>query len=102
MSARLREEFMNGYSAKESARIAIANDAPIVAAAGILIAGFVMAPVLIPALSTIEGHAFWWPRHARPPGRRAPEPGTEPPAEPEAALAAVVPSRGSPDSQSQG
>ncbi len=91
MSARLREEFLNGFSAKESARIAIANDAPTVAAAGIIlaltfaslmlagldnltelgfgvavgivIAAFVMAPVLIPALSTIEGRAFWWPRH---------------------------------------
>jgi RND superfamily putative drug exporter len=46
---------------------------------GILIAGYVMAPVLIPALSTIEGPAFWWPRHARPPERRrTPAPEQEP------------------------
>ncbi len=102
MAARLREEFMNGFSPRESARIAILNDAPTVAAAGIilaltfaslmlaglanltelgfgvaigiLIAGFVMAPMLIPALSTLEGHAFWWPRHARPGGPRGVEP----------------------------
>ncbi|MBV9006122.1 MAG: MMPL family transporter, partial [Solirubrobacterales bacterium] len=37
---------------------------------GIVIAAFLMAPVLIPSLSTIEGHMFWWPRHARPGGPR--------------------------------
>ena len=107
MSSRLREEFMNGYSPREATRIAIANDAPTVAAAaiilaltfaslmlagldnlaelgfgvfmGILIAGYLMAPVLIPALATIEGPAFWWPRHARPPqGRRTPATEPEP------------------------
>ena len=113
MSSRLREEFMNGYSPKEATRIAISNDAPTVAAAaiilaltfasltlagldnlielgfgvavGILIAGYVMAPVLIPALATIEGHAFWWPRHARPPEVH---PEAEP--EPEPAMAQLV------------
>jgi RND superfamily putative drug exporter len=94
MASRLREEFINGHSPAEATRIAITNDAPTVAAAGIilaltfaslmlagldnltelgfgvatgiLIAAYVMAPVMIPALSTIEGPKFWWPRHARP------------------------------------
>jgi RND superfamily putative drug exporter len=102
MSSRLREEFMNGYSPKEATRVAISNDAPTVAAAGIIlsltfaslmlagldnllelgfgvavgiiIAAFLMSPVLIPSLSTLEGHVFWWPRHARPPRAPAPEP----------------------------
>lgn len=106
MSARLREEFINGFSPTESARIAIANDAPTVAAAGIIlaltfaslmlagldnltelgfgvavgiaIAGFWMAPVMIPALSALEGHAFWWPRHARSTSQSAHEPGSAP------------------------
>jgi len=107
MASRLREEFMNGYSATDATRIAITNDAPTVAAAGIilaltfgslmlagldnltelgfgvltgiLIAGFVMAPVMIPALSTLEGRLFWWPRHARPPAvPRTSEPEPEP------------------------
>ena len=105
MSSRLREEFMNGHSPRESARIAITNDAPTVAAAGIIlaltfaslmlagldnlielgfgvavgivIAGFLMAPVLIPALSSVEGRVFWWPRHARRSGGRAAEPEPE-------------------------
>ena len=113
IASRLREEFINGYTPKEATRIAIANDAPTVAAAaiilaltfgslmlagldnltelgfgvltGILIAGYVMAPVLIPALSTLEGHAFWWPRHAR----RPRQPAVEAPLEPEPEPAAV-------------
>jgi RND superfamily putative drug exporter len=93
LASRLREEFNKGFSARESARIAIANDAPTVAAAGIIlaltfaslmlagianltelgfgvavgiiIAAFGMAPVLVPGLSALEGHGFWWPGHAR-------------------------------------
>ena len=93
LASRLREEFRNGFSARESARIAIANDAPTVAAAGIIlaltfaslmlagianltelgfgvavgiiIAAYGMAPVLVPGLSALEGHGFWWPGHAR-------------------------------------
>jgi RND superfamily putative drug exporter len=106
ISSRLREEFLNGYSPKECARIAISNDAPTAAAAGIIlaltfaslmlagldnltelgfgvavgiiIAAFLMAPVLIPSLSTIEGRWFWWPRRARGRRRRAPAPAAEP------------------------
>jgi putative drug exporter of the RND superfamily len=93
LAARLREEFHNGFSARESARIAIANDAPTAAAAGIIlaltfaslmlagianltelgfgvavgiiIAAFGMAPVLVPGLSALEGRGFWWPGRAR-------------------------------------
>jgi RND superfamily putative drug exporter len=103
ISSRLREEFLNGFSAKESARIAISNDAPTAAAAGIIlaltfaslmlaglanltelgfgvavgiiVAAFLMAPVLIPALSSIEGHGFWWPHRVPAMGRGVPEPG---------------------------
>ena len=93
LASRLREEFHNGFSAREAARIAITNDAPTVAAAGIIlaltfaslmlagianltelgfgvavgiiIAAYGMAPVLVPGLSALEGHGFWWPGHAR-------------------------------------
>jgi hypothetical protein len=34
-------------------------------AVGIIIAAFGMAPVLVPGLSALEGHGFWWPGHAR-------------------------------------
>ncbi len=92
LASRLREEFLNGFSPREAARIAVANDAPTVAAAGIIlaltfaslmlagianltelgfgvavgivIAAFGMAPLLVPALSALEGRVFWWPRRA--------------------------------------
>jgi RND superfamily putative drug exporter len=91
LASRLREEFQNGFAPRESARLAISNDAPTVAAAGIIlaltfaslmlagiasltelgfgvavgiiIAAFGMAPLLAPSLSAIEGRVFWWPRH---------------------------------------
>jgi RND superfamily putative drug exporter len=117
ISSRLREEFLNGYSPKECARIAISNDAPTAAAAGIIlalsfaslmlagldnltelgfgvaigiiIAAFLMAPVLIPSLSTIEGHGFWWPRRARVPSKGVPEPEAGAPAASGAGVAAL-------------
>jgi RND superfamily putative drug exporter len=104
LASRLREEFHNGFSAREAARIAITNDAPTVAAAGIIlaltfaslmlagianltelgfgvavgiiIAAYGMAPILVPGLSALEGHGFWWPGHARPlPAADSSEPG---------------------------
>ena len=91
LASRLREEFQNGFAPRESARIAISNDAPTVAAAGIIlaltfaslmlagiasltelgfgvavgiiIAAFGMAPLLAPSLSAVEGRVFWWPSH---------------------------------------
>jgi RND superfamily putative drug exporter len=33
-------------------------------AVGIVIAAFGMAPLLVPALSALEGRVFWWPRSA--------------------------------------
>ncbi|MFC9550387.1 MMPL family transporter [Rhodococcus sp. NPDC056960] len=89
LASRLREEFRNGYSSRDAARIAVSNDAPTVAAAGLIlaltfasltltglanlaelgfgvavgvaIAAFAMAPMLVPSLSALEGRAFWWP-----------------------------------------
>ncbi|WP_072687129.1 MMPL family transporter [Rhodococcus marinonascens] len=94
LASRLREEFRNGHRARDAARIAVANDAPTVAAAGLIlaltfasltltglanlvqlgfgvaigvaIAAFAMAPMLVPSLSALEGRPFWWPsRHNR-------------------------------------
>jgi RND superfamily putative drug exporter len=89
ISSRLREEHHNGLSPAEAARVAISNDGPTVAAAGVIlaptfsslmlagitnlvelgfgvaagvvIAAFVMAPLLVPNLSALEGRPFWWP-----------------------------------------
>jgi len=89
MAERVREEFREGRSPADSARIAIAMDAPTVAVAGtilaltfasltltgldnlvelgtgvavgVAIASLAMAPLLIPALSTLGRNAFWWP-----------------------------------------
>lgn len=98
IAARLHEEFHNGHKPREAVRIAIANDAPTVAAAGIIlaftfaslmltgianlvelgfgvavgivIAAFGMAPLLVPGLSALQGRPFWWPtRGSASPGR---------------------------------
>lgn len=89
IAARMHEEYRGGASPRAAARIAVAQDAPTVAAAGIIlactfaslmltgianlaqlgfgvavgivIAAFLMAPLLVPALSALEGRAFWWP-----------------------------------------
>ena len=94
IAARMHEEYRAGAGAREAARTAITHDAPTAAAAGIIlactfaslmltgianlaelgfgvavgivVAAFLMAPLLVPALSALEGRAFWWPtrRHA--------------------------------------
>ena len=61
------------------ARLANLTELGFGVAVGIVIAAFAMAPVLVPALSAVEGHLFWWPRHARP------DPVAQPETEPEAA-----------------
>lgn len=89
IAARMHEEYRAGADPRTAARIAITHDAPTVAAAGIIlactfaslmltgianlaqlgfgvavgimIAAFLMAPLLVPALSALEGRAFWWP-----------------------------------------
>ncbi|MFC9790437.1 MMPL family transporter [Rhodococcus sp. NPDC127528] len=92
IAARIHEEFRSGHSPRSAVRIAIANDAATVAAAGvilactfaslmltglanlselgfgvavgILIAAFAMAPLLVPSLAALEGRPFWWPTRA--------------------------------------
>lgn len=89
IGSRLREEFQNGHSPREAAREAVANDAPTVAASGVIlaltfaslmltglanlaelgfgvavgvtIAALLMAPLLVPSLSALQGRVFWWP-----------------------------------------
>ncbi|WP_243636745.1 MMPL family transporter [Rhodococcus sp. Eu-32] len=89
IASRLREEFQNGHEPRDAAREAVVNGAPTVAASGIIlaltfasltltglanlaelglgvaigvcIAALLMAPLLVPSLSALEGRAFWWP-----------------------------------------
>ncbi len=89
MTARVREELRSGKEPAEAVSMAIAHGAPTVAAAGIILAGtfasllltgittltelgsgvaigiivaaFVMAPRLIPAIAGMRRWHFWWP-----------------------------------------
>jgi RND superfamily putative drug exporter len=89
MTARLREELRSGKEPHEAVGLAIAHGAPAVAAAGIILAGtfgsllltnittlselgagvsigiviaaFVMAPRIIPAMAGMRRWHFWWP-----------------------------------------
>jgi RND superfamily putative drug exporter len=89
MTARVREELRAGKEPAEAVGLAIAHGAPTVAAAGIILAGtfasllltgittltelgsgvaigiivaaFVMAPRLVPAMSGMRRWHFWWP-----------------------------------------
>jgi RND superfamily putative drug exporter len=89
MTARVREELRSGKEPAEAVSMAIAHGAPTVAAAGIILAGtfasllltgittltelgsgvaigiivaaFVMAPRLIPAVAGMRRWHFWWP-----------------------------------------
>jgi RND superfamily putative drug exporter len=89
--ARLREEVRNGLPAREAARTAVAQSAPTIGAAaiilggtfgvlmlaknsmlqqmgfavafGILLTAFIMALLMVPAVTTLLGNAVWWPRH---------------------------------------
>jgi RND superfamily putative drug exporter len=92
MSDRLREEFKRGRSPRETVRVAITHGAPAVWAAGLILAGtfasllisgianlvelgfgvtigiliaaFLLAPVLVPSISQLQGRTFWWPSRA--------------------------------------
>ncbi len=105
IAARVHEEYRDGHAPRDAVRIAIANDAPTAAAAGIilaftfaslmltgianlvelgfgvavgiLIAAFGMAPLLVPSLAALQGRAFWWPTRTSS-GRAADEAATEP------------------------
>lgn len=104
MIDRLREEAEAGHDARSSAALAIRHAGPTVAAAGVILAGtfaalmltgvsllvqlgfavsvgivlsaFVMAAVLVPALTASLGERVWWPRRPEP-GRSAPPAGAE-------------------------
>ncbi|QDW63366.1 MMPL family transporter [Oerskovia sp. KBS0722] len=105
VAARMHEEYRAGATAREAAHVAITQDAPTAAAAGIILActfaslmltgianlaqlgfgvavgivaaAFLMAPLLVPALTALEGRAFWWPTRRAVVGlpRAEPEPG---------------------------
>ncbi|CAL9398991.1 MMPL family transporter [Streptomyces sp. Tu 3180] len=112
MVARLREEIARGRTRQEAVRIAVARSAPTIGAAavilagtfgvlvlaansmlqqlgfavsfGILITAFVMALVLVPAVTSLLGERAWWPSGDRPGpadgdgAEPAPEPAPEP------------------------
>lgn len=92
MSHRLKEEFDNGFEAREAARRAITHGAPAVTAAGLVLAGTflsllltgiqnlqeigfgvafgvvvaanVLSTRLVPTIASLRGWRFWWP-HGR-------------------------------------
>jgi RND superfamily putative drug exporter len=96
MTARLREEVVEGNDARTSADLAVEHAGPTVASAGLILAGtfaslgltgigllvqmgttiaigvllvsIVMATVLVPSLSALLGHRVWWPGHRAAPG----------------------------------
>lgn len=120
MITRLREEVVNGVDPRRAAAMAVEHTGPSVAAAGLILAGtfaslllagvgqltqigfavsigivlaaFVMALLLVPALSALLGTRVWWPGHTAPPSdggaadRTAPDAGDP---EPERELAAA-------------
>ncbi|MBT2430526.1 MMPL family transporter [Streptomyces sp. ISL-112] len=96
MVARLREEIQNGRRPEEAVRLAVVQSAPTIGAAAVILAGtfgvlmladndmlkqmgfavafgimlsaFVMAILLVPAITTLVGRSAWWPgnRHNAP------------------------------------
>jgi putative drug exporter of the RND superfamily len=95
MISRLREEVVDGADPRRAAAMAVEHTGPSVAAAGLILAGafaslllagvgqltqigfavsigivlaaFVMALLLVPALSALLGTRVWWPGHTVPP-----------------------------------
>ncbi len=100
MVSRLREEVREGRDPRDAAGTAVRHSGPIIAAAGVILAGtfatlilagnatlsqmgfalsfgiavasFVMAMIFTPSLTALIGHTAWWPGHGdRGPGRSA-------------------------------
>ena len=104
MTARLREEALEGRPPRAAAALAVEHAGPAVAAAGLILAGtftsllltgiaslmqigfavatgilitsLVMATLLVPSLTALLGHRAWWPGHR---DRQRPGPGAEKP-----------------------
>ncbi|EMF00228.1 MMPL family transporter [Streptomyces mobaraensis NBRC 13819 = DSM 40847] len=102
MVARLREEVRKGVAPREAIRTAVAQSAPTVASAAIILAGtfgvlllaensmlqqmgfavafgilltaFVMAMLLVPTVTSLLGHKAWWPGHQDAPRQAEPTP----------------------------
>ncbi|MBC2874955.1 MULTISPECIES: MMPL family transporter [Streptomyces] len=101
MVARLREEVRKGVAPREAIRTAVAQSAPTVASAAIILAGtfgvlllaensmlqqmgfavafgilltaFVMAMLLVPTVTSLLGHKAWWPGHQDAPRQDPPK-----------------------------
>ena len=106
MTARLREEALEGRGPREATALGVEHGGPAVAAAGLILAGtftsllltgiaslmqigfavssgiliaaLIMATLLVPSITTLLGHKAWWPGHR---AERGPRPSEEPPAE---------------------
>ncbi|MBZ4322706.1 MMPL family transporter [Streptomyces huiliensis] len=101
MVARLREEVRKGVPPRQAVRTAVAQSAPTVASAAIILAGtfgvlllaensmlqqmgfavafgilltaFVMAMLLVPTVTSLLGHKAWWPGHQDAPRQDPPK-----------------------------
>lgn len=113
MIARLREEAREGNDPRTAADLAVEHGGPSVAAAGVILAGtfaslllagvsfltemgfavsvgilisaFLMAILLVPAITALLGHAAWWPGHGDEPD---PKPDPDPVSSAQSAAAA--------------
>ncbi|MFN8215062.1 MAG: MMPL family transporter [Solirubrobacterales bacterium] len=103
MTARLREEALEGRPPRQATTLGVEHGGPAVAAAGIILAGtftsllltgiaslmqigfavssgiliaaLVMATLLVPSITTLLGHRAWWPGNR---GERGARPGQDP------------------------
>lgn len=115
MTARLREEALEGRNPREATALGVEHAGPAIAAAGIILAGtftsllltgiaslmqigfavssgilitsLVMATMLVPSLTALLGRRAWWPGHR---DQGGPRPGEEPQPEREPAEAEKV------------
>lgn len=107
MTARLREEALQGHAPRAATALGVEHAGPAIAAAGVILAGtftsllltgiaslmqiglavssgilisaLIMATILVPSVTTLLGRRAWWPGHRL---ERGPRPGEEPPATP--------------------